>query len=413
MSIDTNIGSQTRFVMEMLASSVDSLRCSNFEEDDFDVRLAERDAIVADTCFLLSPSFPLFFLRYADKLLSGGRTLRILPQVMRELKEKATDVSRPELAHHAKAVLFAMDSHDYKVLFQPTWSPVSEGMIADVAIYRYLTHFGHQSNQLLLTCDKNLTESVYNFFSQEDGSGKKTEVLTLDEQGCPACYLNLSVVNPDVLPTWCHHIPSAPYAVPYHRRSRIHARPSENRKEEFRTRMHAQRKTAFNHAKEIQQGAPELNLDYVLTDAVLVMEESQLKFLFTSGKGLNFLKHWEASGVETSGKRIHVSSASLRDSSIEEAVKAHPNMFFIHDAVSPFASEETALLHLIFTTLSKKAIIMGREHIRLLTKNKELYRRLLHRRPTCYECRNLLSAPILEDGYLGSMFTPTPRPQFA
>lgn len=411
MENDSIIGSQTRFVMEMLAPSIDSLRFSNIEEDAFEVRMAEYNVIVADTCFLLSPSFPLFFLRYADKLMACGRTLRILPHVKRELESKAADFSNIELAHHAQAVLQAMKSQDYGQLFQPTRSKVSLKMIADMAIYDYVTHFGHLSNQLVLTCDKQLAASVYNFFCEKETSKKSTIALTLDGEGRLACYLNLAVVRSDVLPTWCNHIPS--FSLSYRRRGDTSSRPSYIRKEAFRTMRSEQRYTALNHAKEVQMSSVELNLDFVLTNAVLVMDESQLKFLFAAGKKQNFIKRWEDRGVKASGKRIHVSSASLRDAAIEDAVKALPDIFLVHNAVNPTASEETALLHLIFTLLSKEATVKGQEHIRLLTRNKQLYRNILLRRPTCYESSRLLSSPILSEGYLGTMFTPAPRPYCA
>lgn len=353
-------------------------------------KLSVYDRVIVDTSFLLHEGFQSFLEKYGKDLLDAGVRFSLRIRVKKELEKRIINPEKPEVSEAAKYVLSLLEEWTYGSLFiMETDKPVHDGL-ADFDLCHSAAKDYNGFSQLLLANDADLIRSFYNFFPSVDGKEDVvTHVLALGDDGELGQFDFRERYAQEILPDWPIFI----------KPRRDGVRPKKPKHQCQIEAEDARQKVREASQQAYEQGA-EANFRFVSEAQELVMDKSALWQLKNSPCLGNFFAELLTSGFIASDKRIWVSEASINGSAtLRHFVKNHSQLFRVEPA-APGVSEETALVHLIYLRIDTYSL----KSVRLITQSSYRMRKVLGRRPKCYETGLVQACTLRSDCTFGETY---------
>lgn len=323
--------------------------------------------IYVDTSFIMHPCFDLFLIRYAPLLAERGIKLRIIPQVLQELRQQA-ETDAEESKARAETALSWMASGIYGSIFQTVFCGC-QTPIADRAFFYELMTGRYARHQCLLTNDRELTVAIYNACCNCRCSAlnaPKTFVLTISAEGSLARYgaeklqpgenvqlpaWPMIVLNPGEEAVYCSDVfppvpaPLAPSAPP----------------------------------EPLRFDPKSWYIYDCIANGLVYIDSAALSYAYK--KATDFISVLRRSGAWRVAK-IHVLTVSLQKSAWREWIQSMPDLFVVEESPLPDAGEEDALFYSLFNADVSTSQV---HHTLLITNAPGRYERLASRQPLCFE----------------------------
>ena len=323
--------------------------------------------IYVDTCFIMHPCFDLFLIRYAPLLAERGIKLRIIPQVLQELRQQAETDDDEERKLRAETALSWISSGIYGSIFHTVFCGCQTPIADRAFFYEFMTG-RYARHQCLLTNDRELTAAIYNAccHCRSQVLNYQTFVLTLHADGSLARY-GAEKLQPGEnvkLPAW-------PMVV---------LNPGEEAAYGSDVFPPVPAPLAPAAPPETLRFDPKSWYIYdCIANGLVYIDSAALSYAHK--KATAFIPTLRRSGAWRVSK-IHVLSVSLQKPAWREWVQSMPDLFVIEENPLPDAGEEDALFYSLFNADISTSQV---HHTLLITNALGRYERLASRQPLCFE----------------------------
>lgn len=339
-------------------------------------------AIYLDACFLMYTNAPQFFAEFEQDLKQASTTLHLLPQVSQELETLSRN-GNEEQQEKATRALGILKKYHRLFRFAPSDVDLYNG---DKALCRELFRNHATRNQVLLTNDGKLANSILNLCGGVKVSGKmvETTALRLNQHG----YLSLfNIDGMQIAPEI--NLPSDYLRANPGLHSAINRVASSYIPYQFAPATSWLTSRAFRGKDTVKyyNDAIANGSCYITGDA--------LRDALDVGGNNAFLRRLHQLYFKGVPVRIYVLSLSMTPE-LGNRLAPWSHLFEFIEPAGTFCSEVDALL----AAMSTEPYDGECHHQLLICHHPQTYEEIVHRQPTCHRVKPIWGTIITREGYL-------------